>query len=72
MVCPPPSFQFCLRKKSETDKEKCEKLRRLNVFGRLRGYIYNELLAKIYYPRFLQSYQVPLLYAVYMYVLVCI
>ena len=30
----------------------------MNVFGRLRGYIYTELLLKIYYPRFLRSTQV--------------
>ena len=38
--------------------EKCEELKRLNVFGRLKGHIYHELLMKVYYPRFLQSYEV--------------
>jgi len=37
---------------------KCKELKKRNVFGRLRGYIYHELLVKIYYPRFLHSNQV--------------
>lgn len=37
---------------------KCGLLRKLNVFGRLRGFIYTELLMKIYYPHFLLSSKV--------------
>ena len=41
--------------------EKCEELKRMNVFGRLKGHIYHELLMKVYYPRFLHSYEVGML-----------
>lgn len=47
-----------LADKSRAALEKCEELKRMNVFGRLKGYIYHELLMKVYYPRFIQSYPV--------------
>ena len=42
----------------KTVAEKCEQFKSLNIFGRLRGFIYHELFTKIYCPQFHNSPQV--------------
>lgn len=43
---------------SATALEKCLQLRAMNIFGRIRGYIYHELLSKIYCPAFTRDLKV--------------
>ena len=56
----PPSLLPVLEDSSKSSVEKCEHLKSINVFGRLRGYIYHELFTKVYCPQFHNSPQVKL------------
>ena len=52
------SLPSVLEDDGKTAAEKCEQFKSLNVFGRLRGFIYHELFTKIYCPQFHNSPQV--------------